>query len=106
MFKFTTAIILAAAAVGLVSGAAIDSPVLGARQQAACTPSTQLCGWNIIDIQHCDTQQHLQSMSPANTNVFDAIYETDPQGAVWRFVQACPTGCTNQGNGVPATHCN
>lgn len=48
--------------------------------------------------------QHLQVLSPPGTNVYNSIYETDPTGYVWRFVQQC-NRCNNIGNGVPATTC-
>ncbi|KAK1773274.1 hypothetical protein QBC45DRAFT_387835 [Copromyces sp. CBS 386.78] len=105
MFALHTIVVTIAALAATAQGAPAEATVK--TRQVACPASVKLCGWHILNDLKCSDKAHLLAISPAGTTVgqiFNAIYETDPTGYVWRFVQQC-NGCNNFGDGIPATVC-
>ncbi|CCC06341.1 hypothetical protein SMACR_00556 [Sordaria macrospora] len=107
MFALNTIVVAIAALAATAQGAPTEVTV--ETRQVACPAGVQLCGWRILNELNCSDKAHLFAISPLGTTegqLFDAIYETDPTGYVWRFVQQCGSGkCNNFGLGVPATVC-
>ncbi|KAK3495772.1 hypothetical protein B0T13DRAFT_449279 [Neurospora crassa] len=105
MFALNAIIIAIAALAATAQGAPTETTVES--RQVACPANVQLCGWRILNDLKCSDKAHLLAISPPGTTegqIFNAIYETDPTGYVWRFVQQC-NGCNNFGVGIPATVC-
>ncbi|KAK3356038.1 hypothetical protein B0H65DRAFT_545264 [Neurospora tetraspora] len=105
MFALNTIVVAIAALAAAAQGAPTEATV--ETRQVACPASVQLCGWRIINDLKCSDKEHLLAISPPGTTegqIFNAIYETDPTGYVWRFVQQC-NRCNNFGVGIPATVC-
>ncbi|KAK3497875.1 uncharacterized protein B0T23DRAFT_438851 [Neurospora hispaniola] len=105
MFALNTIVVAIAALAATAQGAPTETTIES--RQFACPASVQLCGWRILNDLKCSDKAHLIAISPPGTTegqIFNAIYETNSTGAVWRFVQQC-NGCNNVGVGIPATVC-
>ncbi|KAK3381127.1 hypothetical protein B0H63DRAFT_523859 [Podospora didyma] len=107
MVQFT-AIVFATAALFAGANAAAVADIAVESRDVACEKSVQTCGWYILTgSSKCTDEDHLKTLNPtSSTDSFNAIYETDPTGYVWRWVASCPKGCTVKQPGVPETRCN